>query len=108
MDSIQENSSSVQERQPYFQQSRWTSRTNNIESEWGQDLHSNPIGCSLLPVHDQFKLPKEEKNKEKSQETAEITFSVPRPNKDKEENKEENKGKSQEPTEAGGMTLSAP
>ncbi|RIA86801.1 hypothetical protein C1645_807622 [Glomus cerebriforme] len=101
-ESIQRNSSSVQK---ILQQSL---RTNNIEGEWGQDLHSNPIGCSLLPVHDQFKLPKEEKNKEKSQETAEITFSAPRPNKDKEENKEKNKGKSQELSETGGITLSAP
>jgi hypothetical protein len=59
-------------------------------------------------VHDQFKLSKEEKNKEKSQETAEINFSAPRPNKDKEENKEKNKEKSQELSETGGITLSAP
>ena len=86
MESIQQNSSSVQEKQPYFRQSQYTSRTNNIEGEWGHDHYSNPNGCSLLLVHDQFKLPKEnskEKNKEKSQEiseTGEITFSAPRPN----------------------------
>ena len=108
MESIRQNSSSVQEKQPYFRQSQWASKANNIEGEWGQDLNSNPIGCSLLPVHDQFKLPKEEKNKEKSQETAEITFSASRPNKDKEENKEKNKEKSQELSETGGITLSAP
>ncbi|RIA85652.1 hypothetical protein C1645_741397 [Glomus cerebriforme] len=100
-ESIQQNSFSVQKKQTYFQQSQWTSRTNNIEGEWGHDLHSNPIGCSLLPVHDQFKFPKEN-SKEKSQETAEITFSEPRPNKEK------NKEKSQEISETGGITLSAP
>ncbi|CAB4408427.1 unnamed protein product [Rhizophagus irregularis] len=36
----------------------------------------------------------------------EITFSAPRSNKDKEENKEENKGKSQEISETGRITLS--
>jgi len=105
--SIQQSSSSVQGKQHYFQRSRSTSKTNNIEGEWSLDHYSNPTGRSLLPVHDQFKLPKEEKNKEKSQETAEITFSAPRPNKDKEENKEENKGKSQEISETGRITLSA-
>ncbi|CAI2200073.1 20651_t:CDS:2 [Funneliformis geosporum] len=82
-DSIQQNSSSVQGRQQYFQKSRSTSKTNNIEGEWSLDRYSNPIRRSLLLVHDQSKLPKEEKNKGKSQETAEITFSAPRPNKDK-------------------------
>src|SRR2546430_123221 len=87
MESMQQHSSFVQEKQqPYFQQSQWTPRTNNIESEWGHDHYSSPTGCCLLLVHDQFKLPKEnskEKNKEKSQgisETGEITFSAPRPN----------------------------
>ncbi|CAB4388942.1 unnamed protein product [Rhizophagus irregularis] len=42
-----------------------------------------------------------------STSSMEITFSAPRPNKDKEENKEENKGKSQEISKAGRITLSA-
>jgi hypothetical protein len=82
MESIQQNSS-VQVKPSYFQQSQGTSRTNNIEGEWVQYRHSNPIGCSLLPVHDQFKLPKEEKNKEKSQKiskTSKVDFSAPKPN----------------------------
>ncbi|GES83309.1 hypothetical protein GLOIN_2v1673015 [Rhizophagus clarus] len=90
MESIQRNSSSVQKKKTYFQQSRYTSKTNNIEGDWGHDLHSNPIRCSLLPVHDQFKLSEEnskEKNNEKNNqrshgilESSEITFSTPRPN----------------------------
>jgi hypothetical protein len=104
-DSIQQNSSSVQGRQQYFQKSRSTSKTNNIEGEWSLDRYSNPIRRSLLLVHDQSKLSKGGENKGKSQETAEITFSAPRPNKDKEENKE---GKSQEISETGRITLSAP
>src|SRR5437763_7825779 len=48
MESIRQNSSSVQEKQPYFRQSQYTSRTNNIEGEWGHDHYSNPNGCSLL------------------------------------------------------------
>jgi hypothetical protein len=70
MESIQKNSSSVQEKQPYFQQSQETSKTNNIESEWGHDRYNNPMGCSLLPVYDQYML-----LKERSQES----FSAPRP-----------------------------
>ncbi|GBB85323.1 hypothetical protein RclHR1_11890006 [Rhizophagus clarus] len=105
-ESIQQHSSSVQEKQLYFQQSQWASKANNIEGEWGHDYYSNPIRCFLLPIHDQFKLPKEnskEKNKKKS---TEITFSGPRPNK--EENKEKSKGKSQEISKTGGITSSAP
>ncbi|RGB39805.1 hypothetical protein C1646_754049 [Rhizophagus diaphanus] len=101
-ESIQQHSSSVQDKPPYFQQSQWASKANNIEGEWGHDHCSNPIGCSLLPVHDQFKLPKgnsKEKNKKKP---TGITFSGPRPNK--EENKEKSKGKSQEISKTGGIT----
>ncbi|RIA95257.1 hypothetical protein C1645_816991 [Glomus cerebriforme] len=84
--SIQPNSSSIQGRQQYFQrsQSQLTSKPSNIEGKWGQDRYNNPMGCSLLPVHDQF--PKDnstENDKEKLQEiseTSEKTFSAPRSN----------------------------
>ena len=71
MESIQKNSSFVQEKQPYFQRSQETSKTNNnIEGEWGHDRYNNPMGCSLLPVYDQDMF-----LKERSQET----FSAPKP-----------------------------
>jgi hypothetical protein len=76
-DSIQQNSSSVQGRQQYFQ------RSNNIESEWSLDRYSNPTGCSLLLVHDQSKLPKGEKKKENSQKISKssgVDFSAPKSN----------------------------
>ncbi|CAI2195821.1 17277_t:CDS:2, partial [Funneliformis geosporum] len=68
--SIQQNSSSVQGQQQNFQRSRETSKTNNIEGEWSLDHCSNPIRRSLLLVHDQSKLPKEERNKEKSRKLS--------------------------------------
>src|ERR1043165_1713446 len=70
MESIQKNSSSLQEKQPYFQRSQETSKTNNIEGEWGHDCYNNPMGCSPLPVYDQHMF-----LKGRSQET----FSAPRP-----------------------------
>ncbi|RIA92387.1 hypothetical protein C1645_736416 [Glomus cerebriforme] len=72
-----------EEKQPYFQQSRWTSRTDKIEGEWGNDHYSNPTRYSLLFVYDQFKLPKEnfKKSQEKSHEiseTSEATCPAPK------------------------------
>ncbi|CAI2171456.1 12624_t:CDS:2 [Funneliformis geosporum] len=69
VESIQKNSSSIQEKQPYFQRSQEMSKTNDIEGEWGHDHYNNPMGCSLLPVHDQYIF-----LKERSQET----FSAPK------------------------------
>jgi hypothetical protein len=69
MESIQKNSSSVQEKQPYFQRSPKTSKTNKIEGEWGHDRYNNSMGCSMLPVYDQYMF-----LKERSQEP----FSAPR------------------------------
>src|SRR5204862_3316368 len=85
---IQKDPCSLKGRQQYIHRSRSMSKTNKIESEWSPDHYSNPTGRSLLLVHNQFKLPKEN-SKEKI-------------------NKEDNKGKSQELFESGGITLSAP
>ncbi|CAI2178955.1 6135_t:CDS:2 [Funneliformis geosporum] len=70
MDSVQKNSSSVQEKQPYFQQSPKTSKTNKIEGEWGHDRYNNSMGCSMLPVYDQYMFLKER---------SQGTFSAPKP-----------------------------
>ncbi|CAG8651727.1 9374_t:CDS:2 [Funneliformis caledonium] len=71
---IHQNSSSVQGRQPYFQQSQWTSKTNNTEGEWGHDHYCNSTRCCLLLVHDQSTFLKENKGED------ELTISAPRPN----------------------------
>src|SRR5205085_613286 len=78
MESIQRNSSSIQDRQNYFQsqQSKWTPKTNNIEGEWGHGRYSNPIGCSLSFMHDQFMFLKEDE----ISGIGGFTLSAPRPN----------------------------
>src|SRR3954462_1992227 len=70
MDSVQKNSSSVQEKQPYLRRSQETSKTNNIEGEWNQDRYNNPIGCSLSPVYNQYMF---------LEGGSQETFSAPRP-----------------------------
>ncbi|GBC33393.2 uncharacterized protein OCT59_007563 [Rhizophagus irregularis] len=86
-ESIQQHSSSVQDKPPYFQQSQWTSEANDIGGERNHNNYSNSIECCLLFVHDQSMPIKEnskEKDKEKSQkilsETGEISLSAPRAN----------------------------
>src|ERR1043165_7837904 len=76
MVSIQQNSSSVQNRQTYFQQSQYMSKTNNIEGEWDHNLHSNPIGFYLLPVHNQFKLPKKKRIRKNRKKQWKLLFQI--------------------------------
>ncbi|CAI2183768.1 19747_t:CDS:2 [Funneliformis geosporum] len=63
-------------QQQNFQRSRETSKTNNIEGKWSLDHCSNPIKRSLLLVYDQSKLPKEERNKEKSRKLSKTSGST--------------------------------
>ncbi|RIA95264.1 hypothetical protein C1645_734230 [Glomus cerebriforme] len=81
-ESLQSISSAIQE-QSNFQQPQ-CSTTNGCKSEWNHDYHNYPMGCSMLPLHNQLSLPKgrpqDKKNEIHISEPGEIPFSASQPN----------------------------